>query len=309
MRTRFAPSTTGDLHVGGAWTALASWALAKNKNGQAVLRFEDLDAQRSVPGSATRIAEDLAWLGLSPDEDERRRGPKGPYAQSLRYEHYERALAALAERGLVYACDCSRADVARAAGAPHAGEEAVYPETCRDRDPARPMRRPPAMRLRVPKGLHIAFDDRIRGTVSQRVDLEVGDFVLRRGDGVWAYQLAAAVDDGEMAISHVVRGADLLASTPRQIFLLKELGYPIPTYAHVPLVVSGGERLAKRLRSVTIASLRERGFSAESVVGQLAYGLGLCRRPGNQSSQAVARDLEPCEAWRTSSWEIPASWV
>ena len=165
ITTRFAPSPTGDLHLGGAWTALASWALARaSSGGRTVLRIEDIDTPRVVRGSAERIIEDLAWLGFDWDE--------GPVYQSRRTAVYEQALARLEDAGLIYPCDCSRAEIARAASAPHAGEEGketLYPGTCRDAPRDRAFKRPPAVRLRVPDGIKIAFEDAVRGRVEEAV--------------------------------------------------------------------------------------------------------------------------------------------
>jgi glutamyl-tRNA synthetase len=269
-----------------------------------LLRVEDIDAPRVVAGSAERIEEDLAWLGLDWDE---RSAP-----QSARLARYEAALERLAADGRVYPCDCSRAEIARAASAPHAGEEVVYPGTCRDLPPEREMKRPPAVRIRVPARTTIAFEDAVRGRVEQRVDVDVGDFVLRRGDGVFAYQLVVAVDDAEMRVTDVVRAEDLLASTPRQILLMRFLGLQerVPRYAHVPLVVDpGGERLAKRTRGATIRELKERGIGADAIVGTLAAGLGLVAgdlRP--RRAAEVAGSLEPPSRWRSSAWRIPREW-
>ena len=306
IRTRFAPSPTGDLHAGGAWTALASWALARHHGGATVLRVEDIDTPRVVAGSAARIEEDLAWLGLDWDE--------GPFVQSERLALYEDALAKLDAAGLTYPCDCSRAEIARAASAPHAGEERVYPGTCRDAPRDREMKRAPAIRLRVPADTEIAFDDAVHGRVVQRVDREVGDFVLRRGDDVFAYQLVVALDDAAMRITDVVRADDLLASTARQILLMRLLGYgeaDVPRYAHVPLVVApGGDRLAKRTRGATIRELRARGFSREDVIGALATGLGLVPgEPRPLSPREVAAALAPPSSWRRTPWELPAAWA
>ena len=216
VRTRFAPSPTGDLHLGGAWTALASWVLARREaGGSHVLRVEDLDRPRVVAGSEARIEDDLRWLGLDWDGE--------PVRQSERSAAYEEAIAALASQGLVYPCDCSRAEIARAASAPHAGEETVYPGLCRDRDPARAMKRPPSLRIRVPDAV-IAYDDAVAGRVEQNLARDVGDFVLRRGDGIHAYQLAVTVDDLAAGVTDVVRGADLIPSTPRQIWLARSPG-------------------------------------------------------------------------------------
>lgn len=305
IRTRFAPSPTGDLHVGGAWTALASWAFARAHAGSTLLRVEDIDTPRVVAGSAERIAEDLAWLGLDWDE--------GPFVQSERLAVYEDALAKLDAAGVTYPCDCSRAEIARAASAPHAGEELVYPGTCREAPRDREMKRAPAIRLRVPAGTTIAFDDAVRGRIVQHVDVEVGDFVLRRGDGVFAYQLVVAIDDASMHVTDVIRADDLLASTARQIFLMRLLGHAdadVPRYAHVPLVVvRGGDRLAKRTRGATIRELRDRGFSAEEVIGTLATGLGLVvGEPRPLTAREVARSLTSPSSWRRIPWELPAAW-
>jgi glutamyl-tRNA synthetase len=310
-RARFAPSPTGDLHVGGAWTALAAWALARAESGTTVLRVEDIDPPRVVAGSTERIAEDLAWLGLDWDEGPAGGGKHAPYTQSARSAIYEDALARLAAAGLTYECDCSRAEIARIASAPHPGEEMVYPGTCRDADPTREMKRPAATRLRVPPGTTIAFDDRVRGRIVQHVDVAVGDFVLRRGDGVFAYQLAVAIDDAAMEITDVVRAEDLLSSTARQILLMKLLGYgEIPRYSHVPLVVApDGERLAKRTKAATIRELRERGVSRDETVGTLAAGLGLVEDDGAMTPRDVAARLREPSMWRRDAWRMPAAWA
>jgi glutamyl-tRNA synthetase len=304
LRTRFAPSPTGDLHLGGAWTALASWVLARrdaSASSAATLRFEDLDVARVVAGSRARIEEDLRWLGLDWDEE--------PVQQSDRGALYEQAIATLAAQGLVYPCDCSRAELARAASAPHEGEEAVYPGFCRDRDPGRPMKRPPALRIRVPDET-VAYEDGAVGRVAQNLAREAGDFVLRRGDGVFAYQLAVVVDDAAMGITDVVRGADLIGSTPRQIGLARALGVAVPRYLHVPLVVSpDGARLEKRTRGATVRGLRDAGVPAEAVIGALAHGLGLRPTSAPASASEVARAVGTTAiAWRRAPWPIPIDW-
>jgi glutamyl-tRNA synthetase len=294
MRTRFAPSPTGDLHLGGAWTALASYAYG----GRYVLRVEDLDPPRVVKGSAERIIEDLKWLGLEPDE--------GPTYQSQRTPAYEAALDLLTRNGLTYPCDCSRAEIARVASAPHPGEEGPrYPGTCRDASPTRAFKRPPAIRLRVPEDARIVFHDALCGEQEEDVGVRVGDFVLRRGDDVFAYQLAVAVDDAEMAITDVVRADDLLGSTARQILLMKLLGHTaIPRYAHVPLVVApDGSRLAKRTPKATVRELRERGITATEIVRTLAEGLGLAQR--TESLADIVATLRDPSAWRKTPWPIP----
>lgn len=313
MRTRFAPSPTGDLHVGGAWTAIASWALARAAGGRTVLRVEDIDTPRVAPESAGRILEDLTWLGLDWDEGPAAGGLYAPYTQSERTAIYDAKLAGLAAAGLTYPCDCSRAEISRVASAPHAGEEVVYPGTCRDAPQGREMKRAPAIRLRVPDGSMVAFDDQVRGRTEQHVDMIVGDFVLRRGDGVYAYQLVVAVDDALMRISHVVRADDLLASTARQILLMRLLGTApehVPSYAHVPMVVAAtGDRLAKRVGSTTIRALAARGLGATEIVGHLAHGLGLVAGEARALSPVeLAASLEPPASWRREPWPIPAGW-
>jgi glutamyl-tRNA synthetase len=301
VRTRFAPSPTGDLHLGGAWTALASYVVAQRVDGATTLRFEDLDVARVVPGSRARLEEDLRWLGLDWDEP--------PIEQSARGPLYQRAVATLAARGLVYPCDCSRAEIARAASAPHEGDEAVYPGFCRDRDPARPMKRPPALRARVPDEV-IAYEDGARGLVTQNLARDAGDFVLRRGDGVFAYQLAVVVDDAATGITDVVRGADLVGSTPRQIWLAHALGVGAPRYTHVPLVVTPeGTRLEKRTRGATVRALRDAGVPARAVIATLAHGLGLWPTavPAAALEVAQASAARPI-AWRREPWPIPTAW-
>lgn len=300
-RTRFAPSPTGDLHLGGAWTALASWVVARREPGGVnVLRVEDLDPPRVVAGSEARIEEDLRWLGLTWEEEAPR--------QSERSAAYEAAIATLAAAGLVYPCDCSRAEIARAASAPHAGEETVYPGTCRDADPARPMKRPPALRVRVPDAV-IAYDDGAVGRVEQNLARAVGDFVLRRGDGVFAYQLAVVVDDAAQGITDVVRGADLVSSTPRQIWLARALGLAVPRFTHVALVVaSDGTRLEKRTRGAAVRELREAAVPADVLLGELAFGLGLTRERKPATATAIAAECAGrTVTWRTEPWPIAAS--
>jgi len=285
--------------LGGVYVALASWWMSKRYEGAFVLRMEDIDTPRVVAGSAARIVEDLAWLGLAWDA--------GPFAQSERLALYAAALDRLSARGLVYPCDCSRADIARVASAPHAGEETVYPGICRDRDPARSMKRPPALRVRVPDEDRI-LADQVAGSFSQNLAREVGDFVLRRGDGVYAYQLAVIVDDLAMGITDVVRGVDLLASTPRQTYLTEMLGAEAPRYHHLPLVVDAqGERLAKRTPGAHVRALREAGVSAPEILGALGCALGLAPSDAPRSLQELlegcAEKLAPC------TFRIPTRWL
>ena len=294
-RCRYAPSPTGSLHLGNARTALLAFLQARALGASLVLRIEDLDEPRTVPGATEAILADLAWLGIGWDEGPDVGGARGPYLQSRRLDHYERALAALTAQGRVFECFCSRADLQRAASAPHPGEEGPrYPGTCRDLSAgARAERvrrhpgRPGALRLRVASG-PIAFEDAVAGHQSFDLAATCGDFVLRRADGLFAYQLAAAVDDGLMGITHVLRGDDLLSSTPRQIALLGCLGLPVPAYAHVPLLLGeDGRKLSKRLGSQTIAALRARRIEPERVVAALAHSAGLTARQRVRADELI----------------------
>ena len=276
-RGRFAPSPTGDLHLGSAATALLSWLRARSVAGALVLRIEDIDTPRVVADSEARQLDDLRWLGLDWDEGPDVGGTHAPYRQSQRSRSYEDAIAALAARDAVYLCDCSRRDIAGVASAPHAGEEGpCYPGTCRRFGMrARPFRRPPAVRVALPDR-EVEVHDELQGTIRQHVASEVGDFVLRRGDGIYAYQLAVVVDDLAMGVTEVVRGFDLLTSAPRQVLLAEMLGGRAPRFAHVPLVVdAGGQRLQKRTPRHTVAGLRALGVDARTILRGLAHSLGI----------------------------------
>ncbi|TAM62402.1 tRNA glutamyl-Q(34) synthetase GluQRS [bacterium] len=254
------------MHLGNARTALLAWLDARAGGGRIVLRIEDLDPQRSHRKHAELVQRDLAWLGLDYDE--------GPYYQSRRTARYAAVLEALKARDLVYPCWCSRADVHRAAGAPHLGEEARYPGTCaRHAAPPAGRRREPAWRLRTPARAY-AWDDLVLGASSERADL-YGDLVVRRADGAFGYQLAVAIDDAELGITRAIRGGDLITSTPRQLALYDMLNYRPPRFGHVPLLFdAAGRRLAKRTPSTTISGLRDAGEDPRAVVGMLAAQLG-----------------------------------
>jgi glutamyl-tRNA synthetase len=287
-RGRFAPSPTGDLHLGSAASALVGWLSARSNGGAFVLRVEDIDTPRVRPGVEAGQMEDLAWLGLDWDEGPDVGGPHAPYRQSARTDRYDAVIADLERRGLVYPCDCSRAEIARVASAPHEGEEGPrYGGLCRDKSPGdRRFKRPPAMRLRVPER-RIAIDDRLHGGLAENVFETVGDFVLRRGDGVYAYQLAVVVDDIQMGITEVVRGADLLSSAARQTLLAELVGGRAPRFAHHPMLVAmDGSRLAKRASSTSIRALRAAGASPRRLVGSLARSLGLV--PGEREPFEIA---------------------
>jgi glutamyl-tRNA synthetase len=298
IRGRFAPSPTGAMHLGNARTALLAWLDARSAGGAFLLRLEDLDRPRVQPGADAALLSDLAWLGIDWDEGPDRGGPFAPYKQSERAGRYDAAIDRLLAEGSAFLCACSRLDVARAASAPHdfvVGQlddhGPRYAGTCRGLPPGQVVARAasqgrnPAVRFNG-RGARIDFLDEVHGRVGvgpQGVD----DFVLRRSDGAAAYQLAVVVDDAAMGVTRVVRGDDLIGSTPRQIALYAALGLPPPAFAHVPLVLApGGERLAKRTRPASITSLRERGVAPEAVVAALATSAGLA--PGRRTS---ARDL------------------
>lgn len=243
-RGRFAPSPTGALHAGSLAAALASWLDARAHGGVWLVRIEDLDPPREVAGASRQILDALAACGLASDEP--------PLLQSTRGELYRQALERLQAAGLVYGCACSRADIAQAQRAlglpPH-----VYPGTCRHGTGGRPVR---ALRVRVPDEI-VGFRDRACGPYAQNLARDVGDFVVRRADGLWAYQLAVVVDDAEQRITDVVRGADLLDNTPRQIWLQRVLGLPTPRYLHVPVVTNArGEKLSKQTGAAALDTER-----------------------------------------------------
>lgn len=267
---RFAPSPTGRMHVGNVFTALVAWLVAKSQGGQIVLRIEDLDAQRSKPKYIDAIQRDFETLGLTWD--------KGPFFQQERKEAYRAAFQTLVARDLVYPCFCTRADL-HAASAPHVGEKLVYPGTCRmlskgDRT-FRALKQTPAKRLVVPDSV-VAFNDLVQGYFKQNLAQECGDFVLQRSDGVFAYQLAVVVDDADQGITSVVRGMDLLDSTPQQKYLQDLLGLPHPQYAHVPLIATeGNRRLSKRNHDTTLDMLLGRDKTPEALIGHIAGLTGL----------------------------------
>lgn len=279
IRGRFAPSPTGELHLGSLRTALVAWLSARSAGGEFVLRVEDLDRERVRPGFSERQLAELRALGLDWDEGPDVGGAYGPYLQTERRLRYENALQRLVARGLVYPCYCSRADVA-AVSAPHGAEGPRYPGTCRDltgqqRAAKESQGRAPSLRFRVREG-KVAYQDLLLGRVEQDVAGEVGDFVVRRFDGTFTYQLAVVVDDLAMQLSEVVRGADIARSTPRQLLLYEALEAPPPRFAHVPLVLgSRGDKLSKRDGAVSLEALEREGVTAREVRAELLRQIGL----------------------------------
>jgi glutamyl-tRNA synthetase len=274
-----------------------AWLSVRSRGGTFVWRIEDLDPPRIVRGAAEAACTDLAWLGIDWDEDPDIGGPFGPYVQSERSDVYEAALRMLHDAGRLFPCTLSRKEIASISSAPQAGEEeAPYPVAARPAslDPdwyeRLPERGGAALRFRVDDA-SVRFVDRVHGEVEDRVG---GDFVLKRRDGLYAYQLAVAVDDWLMHVDEVVRGADLLGSTARQIQLLEALGARRPIHAHVPMVLNAaGEKLSKRDGALTLESLRNSGVRSSQLVGYLAWTLGLLDHP----TPATPRDLLTVFAW------------
>lgn len=283
MRGRFAPTPSGPLHIGNAFAALLAWLQMRSAGGALVLRMEDIDRQRSKSAWAGQIVDDLRWLGLDWEEGPDTGGPYGPYCQSDRLPLYAEALAALLRAGLLYPCHCSRSELLSVAEAPHgiASEGPAYPGTCRTLTEVERIRRrslkTPSFRFALP-GRDVPFTDLVLGPQLSPAGAG-GDFVVRRADGLVAYQLAVVVDDAAMCITDVLRGADLLDSTPRQILLYEALGLAPPRFAHVPLLVGpDGRRLAKRAGDMSVASLRASGVPPERLIGWLAHAGGLIAR-------------------------------
>lgn len=292
---RFAPTPSGRLHLGNLFCSLLAWLSAKAEGGEVILRIEDLDRERTSLEYTEQAENDLRFLGLSWDRGGLAGGNE--YLQSRRSAFYRELLEWLEAQGLVYPCFCSRAEL-HAADAPHASDgDVIYSGKCRELSPEAvkelSKKRSPALRLKVPAE-RITFSDLHYGEGSQELEKECGDFILRRSDGVFAYQLAVVGDDAAMGVTQVVRGRDLLSSTPRQIYLYRLLGLPVPQFAHTPLLLaSDGRRLSKRDRDVSLDALRERGLSPEEITGRLAYLAGLLDKP----EAASPRELISVFSW------------
>lgn len=268
IKGRFAPSPTGRMHLGNVFSALLSWLSAKSQGGTWLLRIEDIDPQRSKQEYAELIMDDLHWLGLDWDE--------GPYYQSERGDIYEHYLKQLTDNGLTYPCYCTRADIL-ATQAPHESDgRVVYKGTCRNLAPG-VKTGPAAIRMKVPsegKGI-LSFTDGHYGMQTIDLTTHCGDFIVRRKDGAWAYQLAVVVDDALMGINEVVRGCDLLLSSPQQIYLAQQLGFAPPHFTHLPLLCNKQrQRLSKRDQSLDMAALRTSN-TPEEIIGMLAHAAGL----------------------------------
>lgn len=288
VRGRFAPSPSGRMHLGNLWSCLLAWLAARSVGGEMVLRLDDLDPERCRTEYCDQVMRDLEWLGLDWDGQ--------PVYQSRRTEVYAQAFLKLEDQGMVYPCYCTRAE-RLAASAPHRSDGVqIYDGCCSrltrtEREKMDKIRRP-AWRLRVPEK-EISFCDRIQGERRELLSRDSGDFILRRSDGVYAYQLAVVVDDAMMGVTQVVRGSDLLSSTPRQLWLQECLSLPHPEYGHVPLLLApDGRRLAKRDRDLELGQLQSR-YTAPELVGRLAHVAGLLQ----EYVPVTPSELRPFFVW------------
>ena len=282
---RFAPTPSGRMHLGNVFAALVAWLSVRSRSGALVLRMEDLDTQRTSEEFAEVLRQDLLWLGLDWDEE--------TPPQSRRRGVYDRYFHQLEERGLLYPCYCTRSQL-HSVNAPHLSDGTyVYPGTCRNLTEREKVTfdRLPAWRVRVPdKEYHLA--DLCQGAFSQDLSTDCGDFVVRRADGVYVYQLAVTVDDGEAGVTEVVRGVDLLGSAPRQMYLQELFGFPHPEYGHVPLLIApDGRRLSKRDKDLDLGVLRL-SKKPEEIIGILAHSGGLLDQYEPISAKELAGEFQ-----------------
>ena len=289
MKGRFAPSPTGYIHLGNVWIALLSYISTRQQKGIYVVRMEDIDLQRSKRELGEALLDDLEWLGFEWDEGPRIGGPESTYWQSERQEYYANILESLALEKLIYPCFCNRARLQSIASAPHVGEVVHrYDGHCRHIDEEKvktlSAEKDPSLRLSI-DSCDIEFTDRWQGVQHIHLEGELDDYVLRRGDGMYAYNLAVVLDDIAMGITEIIRGDDLLDTTGQQIYLYKTLQQclhskhiKVPSYGHAPLLIdSEGHRLSKRQKSITIRELRDNQWSANRIVGELAIAGGLVK--------------------------------
>ena len=282
MKGRFAPSPTGYIHLGNVWIALLSYISTRQQKGTYVVRMEDIDLQRSKRELGEALLDDLEWLGFEWDEGPRIGGSESTYWQSERQEYYANILECLALEKLIYPCFCNRARLQSIASAPHVGEVVHrYDGHCRHIDEKEvkmlSAEKDPSLRLSI-DSCDIEFTDRWQGVQHIHLEGELDDYVLRRGDGMYAYNLAVVLDDIAMGITEVIRGDDLLDTTGQQIYLYKTLkqclhskNIKVPSYGHAPLLIdSEGHRLSKRQKSITIRELRDNQWSANRIIGELA---------------------------------------
>ena len=283
---RFAPTPSGRMHLGNVFAALIAWLSVRSQNGELVLRMEDLDTQRTSADFASVLRDDLRWLGLDWDVE--------TPPQSQRSEVYDRYFEKMADLGLLYPCYCTRSQL-HSVNAPHLSDGTyVYAGTCRDLTEAQraAFDRKPAWRVKVPDKVW-SIRDHVQGDYSLNLATDCGDMVVRRADGVYVYQLAVTVDDGEAGVTEVVRGMDLLSSAPRQMYLQELLGFEHPSYGHVPMLLApDGRRLSKRDKDLDLGVLRQR-ITPEALIGTLAYASGL-----TEKNEAIsARELASIFSW------------
>ena len=281
---RFAPTPSGRMHLGNVFAALIAWASVRSRDGELVLRMEDLDTQRTSTEFAQTLRQDLLWLGLDWDRE--------TPVQSQRSAVYDKYFAQLADLGLLYPCYCTRSQLHNV-NAPHLSDGTyVYPGTCRDlsSEAQKAFGRAPAWRLRVPDRLW-QLDDMAQGHFTQNLATDCGDFVVRRADGVYVYQLAVTVDDGEAGVTEVVRGMDLLGSAPRQMYLQELLGFAHPQYGHVPMLLAAdGRRLSKRDKDLDLGVLRQTR-TPQWLIGFLAHAAGIIDQPVCLSAKELAGEF------------------
>lgn len=281
---RFAPTPSGRMHLGNVFAALIAWLSVRSRDGEMVLRMEDLDTQRTSAEFAETLRDDLRWLGLTWDRE--------TPPQSQRSAVYDKYFEILREKGLLYPCYCTRSQL-HSVNAPHLSDGTyVYPGTCRNlTDGERAaFHRAPAWRVVVPDRVW-TVEDKIQGTYRCNLATECGDMVVRRADGVYVYQLAVTVDDGEAGVTEVVRGMDLLSSAPRQMYLQELFGFPHPEYAHVPMLLApDGRRLSKRDRDLDLGILRQR-LTREELLGVLAFAAGLIDQEVSVSLKELTKEF------------------
>lgn len=279
---RFAPTPSGRMHLGNVFAALLAWLSVRSRGGELILRMEDLDTLRTSAEYADLLRSDLRWLGLDWDRE--------TPPQSRRSEAYRKYFDRLHDMGLLYPCYCTRSQL-HSVNAPHLSDGTyVYPGTCREltEEQRASFGRTPAWRVRVPDRVW-QMEDAVQGIVTQNLAVDCGDFVVRRADGVFVYQLAVTVDDGESGVTEVVRGADLCGSAPRQMYLQELFGFPHPDYAHVPMLLSAdGRRLSKRDRDLDLGQLRMQ-MRPEALIGKLAYSAGLIEKDVPVSAAELAK--------------------
>lgn len=281
---RFAPTPSGRMHLGNVFAALIAWLSVRSRGGFLVLRMEDLDTQRTSAEFAETLRRDLLWLGLDWDLETQAQSQRGPV--------YDRYFEKLMDLGLLYPCYCTRSQLHNV-NAPHLSDGTyVYPGTCRDLTDAQraAMNRLPAWRVRVPNRVY-SFRDLSRGPYAQNIATDCGDFVVRRADGIYVYQLAVTVDDGEAGVTEVVRGMDLQGSSPRQMYLQELFGFPHPQYGHVPMLMApDGRRLSKRDRDLDLGILQTR-CTPEKILGTLAASAGIIPQYEPISARELSREF------------------